>query len=348
MTSFWDALPRPFTALAPMAGVTDTVFRRLCKEGGADVVYTEFLSIDAIVHESKKTFDMMRFDPSEQPVVVQIFGKHPELYEKAARIIARYGFAGIDINFGCPAYKVVKNGGGVSLMRNPSLCRDIVAATVAGAGNIPVSIKCRASIKKRAEKNEIDYARNDADGLNDCNASCETSDTVTAVDLINAVKDTGLSAVMLHARSYEKPFDGAPDINAYHEVRKIWDKILIANGGIDSPESAQEILSHAPVDGVGIARGSWGKPWIFKQIREYLHTGSYTTLTLNKIKERILHHAHLALALKGTHGLIELRKHLGWYIKGFPHASQVRTQLMQCTTVEEIEKIFKEWRVEIM
>ena len=149
MENFWEKLHKPILALAPMAGVTDIAFRQMCKHFGADVIYTEFASTDALVYKSKKTLEMIKFENSEKPVVVQIFGNKPEMFQQAGKILEDLGFDGIDINFGCPAYKVVRHGGGVSLMKEPTRCAELVQA-LTEAVSIPVSIKIRASIKKNS------------------------------------------------------------------------------------------------------------------------------------------------------------------------------------------------------
>jgi len=318
MQNFWQTLPKPILALAPMAGVTDTAFRQMCKLGGADVLYTEFVSTDAIVYESKKTFEMLKFSPNEQPVVCQVFGKKPEHYYKSAKVLADFGFAGIDINFGCPAYKVVKHGGGVTLMRRPDVVREIVQATCEGSP-IPVSIKIRASI---------------------CKEGCAVDDPegqVTALDLIKVLEGLPIATVMIHGRSYEKPFDGALNIDAITQAKKVFPGIVLANGGVYRPEDAKKLLDETGADGVGIARGSWGRPWLFGEIKEYLAKGSYTPRTWGHIVPAILQHAKLAFAAKGKYGLIELRKHLAWYVKGFPGASALRSKLVRSTTYEDIE-----------
>ncbi len=321
-------------ALAPMAGVTDTPFRQMCKEYGADVIYTEFASANALVYENKKTKDLIHFNPEEQPVVCQIFGREPEMFHKAAKILEEMGFAGVDINFGCPAYKVVKHGGGVSLMKNLKLCREIVDATCSGT-KIPVSIKIRASIKKgHGSKDKIEGD----DALDDY--ECPV-DEVTALDLVNKVKDLPISALMIHARSFEQPFDGEPNVGIISEVRKIWPYILLANGGIYDPAKAKEILDETKADGVGLARGTWGKPWIFKQVKDYLANGSYNELEWEEIKPVMLKHAQLAFAIKGNQGLIELRKHLSWYVKGFPGASEMRAKLVRVSTLADIKLILQ-------
>ncbi len=317
MENFWQTLPKPILALAPMAGVTDTAFRQMCKVGGADVLYTEFVSTDAVVYESKKTFEMLKFAPAEQPVVCQVFGKNPEHYFKSAKVIADFGFAGIDINFGCPAYKVVKHGGGVTLMRRLDLVRELVQATCEGSP-IPVSIKIRASICKEG------CAADDPEGQ------------VTALDLIERIKDLPVAAVMIHGRSFEKPFDGSPNVGAITQVKKAFSGIVLANGGVYSPEAAKQLLDETGADGVGVARGSWGRPWLFQEIKDYLRDGTYTQKTWEQIVPNILRHAQLAFAAKGGHGLIELRKHLAWYVKGFPGASELRSKLVRATSYDDI------------
>lgn len=331
MDNFWKKLHKPILALAPMAGVTDAPFRQLCKAYGADVIYTEFVSVDALVHGNKKTRDIIGFENTEQPVVCQIFGNKPELYFKAVKILEEMGFMGVDINFGCPAYKVVKNGGGVRLMRNLNLCQELVQAACEGS-QLPVSIKIRASISREA--NIKDKLENSTDEPN--HYECKM-DRVTALDLVNKIKNLPVSTLMLHARSYEQPFDGQPDLDMVKEVKKNWAGILLANGGIYTPEIAKDVLEETKADGLGIARGSWGKPWIFKQIKSYLASGAYKTPTWNEIKQIMLQHSALTLSNKGSYGLIELRKHLAWYSKGFPGAAELRAKLVQIKTIDDIK-----------
>lgn len=325
-------MPKPILALAPMAGVTDTAFRQLCKAWGADVIYTEFASADALIYDSFKTKEMLAYSNAEQPIVCQIFGNKPEHFFKAAKILQDMGFAGIDINFGCPAYKVVKNGGGVSLMRNLNLCYELVQATCE-AVKIPVSIKIRASIKKGQDtKDKIDNPAELELNNYECNL-----DVVTALDLVKKIKELKVTSIMVHGRSFEQPFDGEPNWQVIADIRKIWNGKLIANGGIFTPEKAAEVLNFTGADGVGIARGAWGKPWLFKQIKDYLGTGSYDELTWDEIKKIMIQHAQLSLADKGEYGLIELRKHLGWYVRGRKNASALRSKLVQIKTLEDIK-----------
>ena len=332
MKNFWEQLEKPFISLAPMAGVSDQAFRRICKEYGADVIYTEFASANALVRNSKKTLKMLAFNQEEQPVVCQIFGNNPENFFKSAKILEELGFSGIDINFGCPAYKVVKTGGGVSLMRNLGLCFELAQAVCEG-GCLPVSVKIRSSInpKPKEQEKQFDMGRIE---------SSDNKKPITALDFVKKIKPLPVSAIMIHARSYEAPFDGKPDLLMIKKVRKIWDRALIANGGINTPVYAKEILEQTKADGIGLARGAWGKPWLFKQIKDYLKTGAYEPFTnFEQIKKAMIHHAELALSTKGDHGIIEMRKHLGWYVKGLCNAKQLRSKLVRAGTIDEIKKI---------
>ena len=308
MDNFWQKLKKPILALAPMAGVCDLAFRQMCKVGGADVLYNEFVSAEALIRDNAKTKQMLRFVDNEHPIVCQLFGSNPESLAAASVIAGEMGFDGVDINFGCPAYKVVKNGGGVSLMREPNKCLKIVKA-VCEMSPVPVSIKLRASIGK----------------------------DVTALNILKLIKDLPVSCVMLHARSYEQPFDGEPQWEIIIEARKIFDGILLANGGISSGEKAREVLEATGADGLGLARGAWGRPWIFGDIKKYLAGEVVETKSRAEIIKMMLRHAELALTYGGGYGLIELRKHLGWYVRGWPDAREVRSKLVQIKTLEEIK-----------
>jgi len=240
--NFWAALERPIIALAPMAGVTDAAWRVICKNFGADVIYTEFASTEALIHGNLKTREMIAYEPVEQPVVCQLFGSDPKKFYQAAKIIQELGFAGIDINFGCPAYKVVKEGGGVSLMRNPSHCKEIVQATIE-AVDIPVSIKIRSSISlKESAQTAREIAALPENQL--------THKKITAQELVKELKELPIAAIMIHARSYERPFDGQPNLNAVKEVRAIYDGVLLANGGVYAPPDAKNLLAATGADGM--------------------------------------------------------------------------------------------------
>ncbi len=253
MNNFWKSLPRPILALAPMEGVNDTAFRQLCKQHGADLVYTEFVAADAIVHEAKRTMGRLRYDPAEQPVIAQIFGRNPESFRAAAKAIDQMGFAGLDINFGCPARKVVHRGEGVALLREPAYARQLIEIALESV-TIPVSIKIRTSI--RAERKEVQ------DG----------AENHTALDFIEAVGDLPIAAVMIHGRAFEQGHQGDVDTAMIKAVKQHFNGLVLANGGIFTPERVVSMLQETGADGVGIARGTWGSPWIFSQARQLLTT----------------------------------------------------------------------------
>lgn len=337
MNNFWEKLPKPILALAPMAGVTDAAFRKMCKSGGADVIYTEFASADALVYESVKTKEMLSFDEIERPVVVQIFGRKPEMFFKAVKHLEEMGFDGIDINFGCPAYKVVKQGGGVKLMRNLSLCEELVQAACEGT-SLPISIKIRASIKADTKITDKIETTEESDCTDNLSSSYSS---VTALDLVKKIHHLPVKAIMIHGRSYEQPFDGEPNLGVIKEVRKLWSGVLLANGGIYTPEKAQEVMTETGADGVGIARGSWGKPWLFNQIKQFIKTGEYNNLDWHEIKQIMYEHARLTFEAKGSYGLIELRKHLAWYVKGLDGAAALRARLVHVSNLADVEEILK-------
>lgn len=311
--NFWTNFKKPIIALAPMAGITDSAFRQICKKFGADVVYSEMASVDALYYKksAKRTLELVKFNKKERPYIVQLFGKDPAKFEKAAQIITReVNPDGIDINFGCPARKVFAHGSGASLMNDIKKANEIIQATIS-ATNLPVSIKIRSEVKG-----------------------------VTAIEFLEAVKNIKqLVALMIHGRSYSQGFSGAVDYQIIKEVKKMLSIPVLANGGVNSPEAAKLMLTETKVDGIGVARGAQGKPWLFKQIREYLDKGKYEELSLKKVKKIILEHAKLAYKTKGEQGIVELRKHLCWYIKGFEGARGLRQKLVLVNSITDIKKI---------
>lgn len=319
MKNFWQKLKKPILALAPMAGVTDSAFRQMCRKYGADVVYTEMVSADGLHYDSKKTLEFLKFAKSERPVVIQLFGKHPEKFTKAAKLCEEVGFDGIDINFGCPAKKVAGHGGGVTLMRDLNKCRAIIEATMAGT-KLPVSVKLRSSIKKEAGRDEV----------------------VTALDFIRHMKGLPIAAVMVHGRPYENPFSAEID---YGMIKSVKDEFVggpvLGNGGINAPEDAKKMLELTGVDGLGVARGIYGQPWIFKTIKDYLKNGRPMEFSQAKIKKAMLEHAKLAFAAKDKHGIVELRKHLLWYVSGWPNAKELRSRLVRIETIEGLKEVLK-------
>jgi tRNA-dihydrouridine synthase B len=324
--NFWNNLRRPVLLLAPMVGVSDTAFRQLCKGFGADVVYSEMISADALVRNAEKALAMLAHDTSEYPFVVQLMGNKPNVLGEAARVAEKAGASGIDINFGCPAHKIARNDCGVMLMRDLDRCRDLLSA-VLDAVDIPISIKARVSIKpSQAHK------------------SIQGSSPITILDMIQKVSDLPIAALMLHGRSFEDSFDGGIRHNAIAEAKKIFKTgAVFANGGITSVESSRDILDSTGADGLGLARSVIGKPWLFKQIRDYLDTGSYTPVEWPEIKSVIIEHAELFERTRGKTPFKEVRRHLTHYVKGHERASEIRQKLVTVESVSDIRIILKKY-----
>jgi len=310
--NFWTKLNKPIMALAPMCGITDSAFRQICKKHGADVVYSEMASVDALYYKksAKKTLDLVKFQKSERPYVVQLFGQDPEKFAQSAQIITHEVKPdGIDINFGCPAKKVFGHGSGASLMNDTKKANQIIKSVVENT-NLPVSIKIRSEVKG-----------------------------VTAVDFLKAVDCDQLAALMIHGRSYAQGFSGSIDHEMIKRVKSMLNIPVLANGGINSPEDAKVMLEKTKADGIGIARGAKGRPWLFSQIKDYLTKRKYSEKNIKQIKKIIIDHAKLSYKEKGDHGIVELRKHLTWYIRGFEGAKNLRQKLVRVKTIKEIEKI---------
>ncbi len=313
--NFWEKINKPILALAPMAGITDSAFRQICKLSGADVVYSEMASVSALFFKPQKTLELVKFDKKENPYVVQLFGNNPEHFSVATQIITqKIKPAGIDINFGCPARKVFKHGSGCALMLQKELAREIIKNVLAHT-NLPVSLKIRAGLK-------------DTDAL----------------EFIQNIQDLPYSALMVHGRTYEEKFSGPVNFQLIEKIKQVIpNKIILANGGINSPEDASKILKIYPlIDGLGIARGALGKPYLFQQIKDFLSTGVYEKYDFEKIKKIIFQHAEIIKTTKSTSGILEIRKHLVWYLKGFAGASQLRKKLVRAESLKEIKTILKE------
>lgn len=325
MNNFWQKLKKPIVVPAPMDGVTDLAFRDVLHTHGADVVYSEFVSVDGIYHALDKVKPQMEFSQMQRPYVCQIFGKEPKLFAHAAKIVEEMGADGVDINFGCPSRRVVQGGSGVKLMTDLDRVYAIVEAVCGAVKNIPVSMKIRAGINMKVEDQE--------------SGACNV-EHMDAIRMMTRIKDLPFSALIMHGRTYEQGFSGDVNTAMVKQVKEIvGDRIVLINGGITKPEIAKTLLEKSGVDGVAIGRGVMGKPWILQQIKDYLATGTYTEKTWEEIKPIIIDHAERIFAQKGNHGMLELRKHLAWYIKGIPQASKARAELMKIENIEQIKEI---------
>ena len=321
MANFWQKLQKPILTTTPMAGITDSAWRQMCKSYGAQVVHTEFISVDALYYDSKKTLELLRYKKVEKPIVAQIFGRRADLYPKAAKIIEDLGFDGIDINFGCPAKKVAGHGGGICLLRDMNTVKNIVNNTCASV-SIPVSIKSRIS---------LNTIKGDPSKGN-----------ISALDLLASLSEFPLAAVVIHGRTYETPFTGPVDLEMLKKIRSAFTKgVFLINGSFQTIESVVNDLKYTEADGIALSRSLYGQPWLFKQIRDYLENGKYQEVSWPEIKAAAIKHAELLYEDKGLKGFKEMRKHLLFYVKGHPEASSLRKQLVAVNNPQEVKKIFK-------
>jgi tRNA-dihydrouridine synthase B len=314
--NFWDSLKTPFLCLAPLAGITDSTTRQICKKFGADVLYTEMISADALYYDSQKTLQMLKISKKEHPVVIQLFGKNPDTFSRASKICCDYGFDGIDINFGCPARKVVSHGGGVFLMKDFDKSRKIVE-NVISSSSVPVSIKIRT-------------------GISD----------ILAIDFLKNLEDLPISAIMVHGRTYEQKFSGEIDYQAISEIKEYFSSKntkIIANGGIFTPEDAKKILDKTGVSGLGVARGIYGKPYIFKQIKDYLKKEKYSEFDILDIKKLIKFHSKILFKNKPENARYEIRKYLLWYTKSIPNIKELRNEMTSVNSISDINKLLKKF-----
>jgi tRNA-dihydrouridine synthase B len=321
MAFSWATAGRPIVALAPMAGVTDASYRQLIKKIAPEVVvYTEFLSTDALAFGGKKTMQMMEFDPAiERPFIVQVFGHDPNHFLEAAKIIEQEGADGIDINMGCPAAKVVSSCHGAALIRKPELAAELVAATVK-AVSIPVSVKTRLG--------------------------WDTQDTL--IPFCKKLEEAGAQAFAIHGRTFQDKFTGKARWEQIYELKKAVSVPVMGNGDIAS--AADALAKIGNLDGVMIGRGTFGNPWLMRDIVDALagvsvngqqSTGQVTTpRTFEEKLPMILEHCELAVRLKGEkRGMLEMRRHLSSYVKGFDGASEMRQKLVRVETFGEAKSI---------
>lgn len=297
--------------LAPMAGVTDLPFRLLCKEQGASLVYTEMISAKAMHYNDEETLKLSETHPDELPVAVQIFGSEPEIMAEAAqRLSHRQDLSLIDINMGCPAPKIVKNFEGSALMKKPALVRSIVREVVK-ASKKPVTVKIRK-------------------GWDESN--------INAVEIAAICEEEGALAVTVHGRTREQYYSGNADYNIIMEVKKALKIPVIGNGDIKRPEDAEKMLAATGCDAIMVGRGAQGNPWIFGNITEYLNKRVYNRKPDNKeLLDTILRHYHLMEETKGERtAVLEMRKHLAWYLHGFPESAKIRALVFTLTKKKEV------------
>lgn len=299
--------------LAPMAGVTDLPFRLLCKEQGAGLICTEMVSAKAIYFKNKNTESLMEIDERERPVSLQLFGSEPDLMAEIARQIEPRNFDILDINMGCPVPKVVNNGEGSALMKNPKLVHEIVSK-VSKAIQKPVTVKIRKGF---------------------------TEDRVNAVEIAKILEDAGAAAVAVHGRTREQYYSGQADWEIIRKVKEAVSIPVIGNGDVDSQQKAEALVKETGCDGIMIGRAVQGNPWLFSRILHYQQTGELLPGPgMEEIKEMILRHAKMQLEYKGNYtGMREMRKHVAWYTTGMPHSASVRRMVNEVESYEQLEEL---------
>ena len=303
------------TVLAPMAGVTDLPFRLLCREQGVGLLCTEMVSAKAIAYNNKKTYELLKIAPSENPISLQIFGSEAEIMGEVAKQIEEIPFDILDINMGCPVPKVVNNGEGSALMKTPKLVGEIVRSVVKAIKK-PVTIKIRK-------------------GFNEAE--------VNAVEIARIAEDAGAAAIAVHGRTREQYYSGKADWSIIRQVKEAVSIPVIGNGDVNSAKAARAILETTGCDGVMVGRAARGNPWIFAQINHYLATGQELEKPAREqVIEMILRHAKDQITSKGEYiGIREMRKNVAWYTAGFPHSSKLRGRVNEVESYEDLQAILK-------
>lgn len=296
--------------LAPMAGVTDLPFRYLCTQQGAGMLGMEMISAKAIYYRNKNTESLLEIHPEEGPTALQLFGSDPKIMAEMAKQIEDRPFSILDINMGCPVPKVVNNGEGSALMKDPLLAGKIIESIVR-AIHKPVTVKIRKGF----------------DAVS-CNAP----------ELAKIAQESGAAAVTVHGRTREEYYSGRADWDSIRKVRQAVSIPVIGNGDIIDGPSAKRMLEETGCDGIMIGRAARGNPWIFRDVLAYLEHG--TTLPrpdVEQLKQMILCHAQLMLQYKGEYtGIREMRKHMSWYTAGYPHSARLRQQINGMESMEEL------------
>lgn len=293
--------------LAPMAGVTDAAFRAVCEGFGAEYTVTEMVSAKAVCYGDKKTATLAKPYEGER-CAIQIFGSEPETMAKAAQLLMCYAPSVIDINMGCPVPKCVKSGEGSALMKNPSLCGDIVAA-VKAAVDIPVSVKMRTGFDENSKN---------------------------AVEVAKRVEDAGASMVCVHGRTRAQMYMGEAETETVSRVKRALSIPVIANGDITDGVSALRVLNETGCDGIAVGRGALGRPWVFSEIAAAINGTEYVAPTDREKHAALCTHIKTMAQIKGnTLAALEARKHLAWYSKGIAGSAAIRRKANEVCTVEQ-------------
>lgn len=302
--------------LAPMAGVCDLPFRILCHEAGAGMTCMEMVSAKAIYYNNKNTEELMSIDPSEGIVSLQLFGSDPDIMAEMAKRIEDRPFSILDINMGCPVPKVVNNGEGSALMKDPHLVEKIISK-VASAIDKPVTVKFRK-------------------GFDD--------EHVNAVEIAKIAEASGAAAVGIHARTRQQYYSGEADWDIIRQVKEAVSIPVLGNGDVTGYDSAVKMIETTGCDGVMVGRAAEGNPWIFTEMNIREKGGEYSGPTKEEVSQMVLRHARMLIEYKGLYtGSREMRKHAAWYTKGFSYSSKFRGKLNEVETYEDLEELMKEF-----
>jgi tRNA-dihydrouridine synthase B len=298
--------------LAPMAGITDFSFRMICRELGAGLVFSEMMSVEALIREHRHTRSMLRTDRAERPVVFQLFGSKPASMAEAAHIVSQGDVDFIDINMGCPVPKILKSGSGAALLRDLGLAKEILSAAVKSS-KVPVTVKIRVGWD---------------------------ANNIVAIDLARAAEEIGVAAVTVHGRTKAQGFSGRADWGMISAVKKSVGIPVIGNGDVCSAQDAKRMMEETHCDGVMIGRAIRGYPWIFREAGQYLETGIVPPPpNIRERKSLMLRHLNDVVGLLGESvGVPEMRKHLCWYTKGLPGGAEFRTIINHLVSVEDVRK----------
>lgn len=301
-----------------MAGVTDLPFRLLCREQGAGLLCMEMISAKAIYYNSKNTKELLEVGEAEAPVSLQLFGRDPAIMSEMAKRIEERPFDVLDINMGCPVPKVVNNGEGSALMKEPGLAGQIIESIVKAIQK-PVTVKIRRG---------FDEAH--------CNA----------VEIAKIAQESGASAVTVHGRTREQFYAGKADWNIIKQVKEAVNIPVIGNGDVTGFETAEAMRKQTGCDGVMIGRACRGNPWIFRELNARTAGERYEAPSIEEIKQTIIRHGELLVNFKGEYiGIREMRKHAAWYTAGFPHSSQLRGKLNEIVTMQQLKALlYEEWK----
>ena len=301
--------------LGPMAGVTDLPFRLLCREQGAGLVCMEMVSAKAVFYGNRNTKELLQVNPGERPVSLQLFGSDPEILSDIAARLEEGPYDLFYLNMGCPVPKVVKNGEGSALMKDPKLVERILSSMVRALKK-PVTVKIRK-------------------GFND--------ESVNAVEIARIAEGCGAAAVAVHGRTREQYYSGKADWEIIRQVKEAVSIPVIGNGDVDSPEAAKRMLAETGCDGVMVARGAKGNPWIFKRITEYLETGRIPPKpSREEVKAMMLRHGEMMVEFKGEAAAMrEMRKHVAWYTAGWPHSAALRNDINAVETMEALRELIE-------